>query len=233
MKYKSPLISAVFLKRYKRFFADIEIEGKKTVAHVPNTGSLMGCLVEGSPCRVTHNPDPKRKLKYTLEMIKPGQSWVGVNTQTTNRLAWEAWEKKVFKHWSPYKSAQREKKLNEKTRLDLVLDPDSDRPHFIEVKNVTLCENGLAQFPDAITTRGQKHLRELIDIVKNGGSAEMLYVIQREDAEAFSPADHIDPEYGALLREAEKEGVFITAVACELSAAEILIAAERKIKVVL
>lgn len=227
------LTEGLFLKRYKRFFADIQVGDEVVTAHVPNTGSLLGCLKENSPCLFSTSDDPKRKLKYTLQMIKTPDSWVGVNTGISNRLVWEAWEEGRIPSWQEYDSAQREVKLHDKTRIDMVLWKSLDGTakdkkissknftdhsfHFVEIKNVTLGRNGVAQFPDAVTTRGQKHLQELMDLIDQGHTSELVFTIQREDCHSFSPADSIDPEYGRLLREAIKKGVKVSAYTCLLA----------------
>lgn len=215
MKFPSELLVGQFIKRYKRFFVDFKLEGDAHTAHVPNTGSMHGLLLENAPVKVTYTDDPKRKLKHTLQMIKTPTSWVGVNTMWPNKLAWEAWEEGRISHWKNFDSAKREYKLNPKTRLDMVLFKGDEASHFVEIKNVTLAEDGVAQFPDAKTERGQKHLKELMDIIDLGLTAEMLYVVQRTDCTVFQPAEHFDPEYSRLLREAHKKGVSINAYPVE------------------
>lgn len=226
MDFSNPVYEGKFIKRYKRFFADIEIKGKIVTAHCPNTGSMKGCMFPNAPCRVTFTDDPKRKLKYTLQMIKSPSSWIGVNTHLSNQLVWEAWEQKKIPHWKKYKWAQKEVKISDKTRIDFALalflkeevafdkinlDAIKEKKfHFVEVKNVTLSEGNTALFPDAVTTRGQKHLLELIELIEQGHSAELLYTVQRNDCDLFRPADNIDPEYGKLLREAKKAGLKVS-----------------------
>ena len=225
MKFQNEIKKGIFLKRYKRFFADIEVDGRLEVAHVPNTGSLKGCIEPGSECLVTYKNDPNRKLKYTLELIKTPSSWVGVNTSHPNFLVYELWSKKIVPHWKHFDNAQREIKISKETRLDLALWSSAHnfatqkgrlveiKPpvHFIEVKNVTLIKNNTAQFPDSETTRGQKHLLELIALKDRGFSCELVFVVQRQDVSHFSPADDIDPVYGQYLRQAQEKGVTITA----------------------
>lgn len=208
---------AVFLRRYKRFFADIQLQGETVVAHVPNTGSLKGCLEEGCSALVSRSENPNRKLAYTLEFLKPkGCSWVGVNTGRANDLVWEVWLSKACSDWSHYSSAQREFKINAETRLDLKLFNENGESCFIEVKSVTMKHEHRALFPDAVTTRGQKHLRELMKLRESGHACELVFVVQREDASSFSPADEIDPEYGRLLREAVQAGVVVRAWPCSI-----------------
>ena len=234
MQFENPIVEGQFIKRYKRFFADVKINGDVCVAHVPNTGSLKSCLNEGALCRLTKSDDPKRKIKFTFEMIQTPTSWVGVNTARPNSLVFEqCWLKKELPHWRDFSFAQREAKINPESRLDMVLwnqsvDDDNKfkfqwmkdkkfRGHFVEVKNVTYAIGAKALFPDSVTERGQKHLRDLMKLMKKGHTAEIIFVIQRMDCNIFSPADAIDPEYGKLLRRAKKEGLIITPLSCELT----------------
>jgi sugar fermentation stimulation protein A len=244
MRWQPELIEGRFIKRYKRFFADVEINGKIEVAHVPNTGSLKGCLIEGAPCLLQPATDPKRKLRFTLEMIKTPTSWVGVNTANPPKLLAELLKKGSLTHWQEYDSHQWEVALDAETRLDVVLwsSGDSfpadhklkkadvqknDRPlHFVEIKNVTLAEGDVALFPDCETTRGQKHLRELTALVERGHKAEMVYVIQRSDCYHFAPAVELDPVYAQLLKSAVKSGVQITPLVCAISPDEIQLSAK-------
>lgn len=234
MKFETPLIKAKFLKRYKRFFADIEINGKVEVAHVANTGSLRGCLDEGAHCLVSPAKDPNRKLRYSLEMIKTPSTWVGVNTSLPNKLVYELWQSGTYAPWNTFDRGQMEVKISKETRLDMALWKSEDFPqekldwkkvkpplHFIEIKNVTLAESNIAQFPDSVTERGQKHLSELMDLMDKGYTCEIVFLVQRSDCDFFSPADAIDKKYGELLREAKKRGVLITPLSCELSSTEI------------
>jgi sugar fermentation stimulation protein A len=221
MNFPAPLLSGRFLKRYKRFFADIEtLEGEKLTLHVPNTGSLKGCLIEGTECLYTLSSDPNRKLKGTLHFLKMEKSWIGVNTSLPNQLVKELWEKRPLSHWENFKFVKMEHKINPKTRLDMVLSPSEEHfsggrnLHFIEVKNVTLAEGSLALFPDAVTSRGQKHLEELIALRRAGHTAEILFVVQRTDCESFSACSAIDPVYAEKLRDAHEAGVRITALPC-------------------
>lgn len=246
MKFKEPLIEGRFLQRYKRFFADIEINGQTVVAHVPNTGSLKTCLAKGAPCLVSESRDPLRKLKFTLHMIKTPTSWVGIDTSWPNTLVHELWSEKSHAPWLGYDQVQREAKINDKSRMDLVMWSSKSGPplkkftmaamndrkfHFVEVKNVTYCLDGTAKFPDAVTERGQKHLYDLMKLVELGHTAELVFTLQREDFTAFSPADEIDPEYGRLLRLAKKKGVIITPLATQLSPDQAKLQTERVIPI--
>lgn len=222
MKFEEKVLEAKFIKRYKRFFADIHCPDGVVVAHVPNTGSLKTCLFEGSACIATESANPARKLKATLQFLMTPTGWVGVNTSLPNTLVYEAWEQKWIPAWAEFTVAQREYKLSKETRLDMVLARCPDdltkkrNLHHIEVKNVTYAEGSTAYFPDAETTRGQKHLRELMNLRQQGHGAEIVFVIQRQGCSQFAPADQIDPVYGRLLREAIKEGVVVSAYACDI-----------------
>lgn len=222
MKYTQKLVSGKFLKRYKRFFADVHYNGEIVVAHVPNTGSLKSANHPGQDCLISPSENPERKLKFTLEMIQhPNGSWVGVNTATPNKIVKEAAQEKFFPHWEKFANVQSEVKINAATRLDLMLFNEGEASkHYIEVKNVTLMEDGIAKFPDAVTERGQKHLRELMLLMDEGHSVELVFTVQRNDVKAFAPADDIDPAYGVLLREAHQKGMIITAVVVDLSPIE-------------
>ncbi len=231
MKFKTATREGIFLKRYKRFFADVEIGGQVVVAHVPNTGSMKSAAEPGSACLVTESDNPERKLKFTLEAVRNSSgSWVGVNTSWPNHLAAEAFHSRIFSHWHEFDQLKSEVKLSPETRIDLVLsDSRNSRQHFVEVKNVTMASGplgerkGVAHFPDAVTTRGQKHLRELIRLVSEGHSAEIFFAVQRDDCLEFSVADAIDPDYGKLLRAAIEAGVRATAAHVQITPQEIFI----------
>lgn len=237
MKFDRQLFEGTLVKRYKRFFADVKIGDKIVIAHVPNSGSMKGCNLPDSPCRVTYIDDPNRKLKYTLEMVRTSDAWIGVNTAKTNLLVHELWENKVFSNWEKFDRIQREVKISEESRIDFVLwsskkikQDKLEKPnfkklkgpfHFVEVKNVSMAENGVALFPDSVTLRGQKHIDELIKLKKMGHTSELVFVIQREDCSKFAPADSIDPVYGKKLRAAIQAGVTVTALACKLDSTSI------------
>ncbi|MEQ1875786.1 MAG: DNA/RNA nuclease SfsA, partial [Bdellovibrionia bacterium] len=176
--------------------------------------------------------------------IRTPSSWVGVNTARPNQLIWDAWEAKSFSHWKNFDRAQKEVKINDHSRIDFVLwkskehelerlkkhnFANSPSMHLVEVKNVSLGEKGRALFPDSVTERGQKHLRDLIGAIEQGHTAEIIFVVQREDCESFSPADDIDPEYGKLLRQARKKGVRVSPYACFLSENEIRLGPKLKL----
>lgn len=218
MRFEEPLKQGKFLKRYKRFFADVHLDGEVVVAHVPNTGSLKSCLFEDAECIISESTNPARKLKATLHFLRTPSSWVGVNTSLPNFLAFEA----RAELWPGLNYAQREYKISKESRLDMVLAPDEasfargEGLHHVEIKNVTYAEGETALFPDAVSTRGQKHLRDLMALKAAGHGAELLFVVQRQDCKTFAPADTIDPDYGKLLREAHQTGVRIRALACNI-----------------
>ncbi len=231
MKFKTPLIKAKILKRYKRFLADIELpSGEIVCAHVPNTGRMTACWGEGWDVYLSQSDNPKRKLKYTLELTHNGETLIGVNTSATNKIVLNALEQKQIPEFSQFLNIAPEQKILD-SRLDFYLSNNQDeKGTYLEVKNATLVENNIALFPDAVTTRGQKHLRDLIEIKKMGFGAAMLYVINREDANTFKPAELVDPVYAKLLREAHMSGVQIIAYACKLSNKEISISHKVDIK---
>ncbi len=228
MEIPNDIFEGKIQKRYKRFFADVTLDnGEEVTAHTPNTGSMKTCWEPGWKAIVSFKDDPKRKLKYTLEMTHNGESWIGVHTGHPNKLAKEAIENGVVKELQGYESIKPEYKVG-KSRIDLLLyDGDLKEPTrkcFVEIKNVTLLgEKQVALFPDAVSERGQKHLRELTELVQEGHEAAMLYVIQREDVKSFSPAENIDPEYARLLRESAKAGVQVLAYQCHLTPKEIVL----------
>ncbi|PCJ62084.1 MAG: DNA/RNA nuclease SfsA [Planctomycetota bacterium] len=208
MKYP-PLIKGKLIKRYKRFFVDIKLDsGEQVVAHCVNTGSMKTCIKEDAITYISPANNPKRKLKYTLEIIKMGNYNVGVNTILTNKLAEEAIINKTIKELSPYTELKREVKYGTNSRIDFLLHNKNSKC-YVEVKNVSMVQDHTAYFPDSITERGLKHLEELIKIVKQGHRAVMLFVCQRGDAKIFKPADFIDIKYAQNLKKAYNAGVEI------------------------
>lgn len=231
MDFKSPLIKASILKRYKRFLSDIELpSGEVICAHVPNTGSMTSCWENGWDAYLSESNNPKRKLKYTLEMTHNGESFISVNTSLTNKLVKEAIENKIIKEVKDYSQIKAEQKIFD-SRIDFLLTGEGLPDTYIEVKNVTLkADKNLARFPDAVTTRGQKHIQDLIKIKAQGHRAIMLYVVNRTDVSLFEPADEIDAEYGILLRKAVERGVEVLVYQTSLSAEKIIIEKPLKYK---
>lgn len=221
MKWGHPLIEGILLKRYKRFLADVEVNGQIITVHVPNTGSMTSCWEPGWKCALSLSNNPSRKMPYTLELIHNGECWIGVNTSNANKLVKEWLLADKIQELRGYERIQSEKKIGE-ARLDFFLEGHSHLPPcYVEVKNVTLKLNKIAQFPDAVSERGQKHLRELMKIKKAGQRAVMLYVVQREDVGTMIPAHSIDPEYGKLIKDAIESGVEILVYQCHLEKEEI------------
>lgn len=230
MLYSRPLLLGTLLKRYKRFLADVRLEdGSVVLAHVPNSGSMLGVKDPGSLCYLSEAANPDRKLKFTLEIVKSGPTLVGVNTSLTNKLVREALENKIIPEWSDYTEIQAEVKINPKTRLDFCL-LHKKKKHFIEVKNVSMARPPLAVFPDAVTERGQKHLRELMGLAKKGHGAEVVFIAQRGDVHTFAPCEDIDPEYAKLLRKAFQSGVTVRSFFCDVSPEAIKIVKPLKIQ---
>lgn len=214
MKYKGfqlpPLTSGTLIQRYKRFLADIELEtGEKVTAHCPNSGSMKGCAVPGSQVWLSESDNPKRKYKYTWELIKVPQTMIGINTLVPNKLVKQSIENGLIKELSGYDRVKAEVKTSSHTRLDLVLENQDGAKCYVEIKNCTLVEEGMAMFPDAVTTRGQKHLDELEHLVSLGHRGVIFFLIQRMDAKAFKPAAMIDKVYAEKLKKVMKNGVEI------------------------
>jgi sugar fermentation stimulation protein A len=203
-----PLVSGRLVKRYKRFLADVILDdGEAITAHCPNSGRMTGCNLPGQPVFLSHQDNPKRKLKYKWELIEMPTSLVGVNTMVPNRLVAESLRAGQIPALASYGDVLREVTINSHSRLDLKLAGQGLPDCYIEIKNCTLVEKGLAMFPDAPTTRGQKHLRELVRLKHHGFRSVIFFLVQRMDAHSFAPADRIDPEYGHQLRRAVEHGV--------------------------
>lgn len=211
MIFNPPLLAGTLIKRYKRFLADVQLESGETItAHSPNTGSMLGMAEPGSRVWLSHNPVPKRKTHYTWELTELDTTCVGVNTSLSNRLAEEAIEAGAVTALKGYTNIQREVHYGqERSRIDLLLRAAYLPDCYIEVKNVTARTDQAAIFPDAKTTRGQKHMRELMHMVQNGHRAAVIFTIQRTDCALFRPAWEIDPDYAALLQQAQAKGVEI------------------------
>ena len=207
MLFKSRLVRGTLVQRYKRFLADVRLPtGEIVTAHCTNTGSMLGCKEPGSAVYVSLSPNKGRKLAYTWEMIQIRKAWVGINTLHPNRLVAEAIEAGTLRELLGYEVIRREVKVSAHSRLDLCLE-GNNRCCYVEIKNVTLSFDGAAAFPDAVSERATKHLKELIRLKRQGHRAAIVFVIQRGDCGYFRPADEIDPEYGRWLRRAVKAGV--------------------------
>lgn len=207
MRFSSRLIPGTLIQRYKRFFADVRLASGETVtAHCTNTGSMMGCKDPGSAVYISRSDKEGRRLLYTWEMIRVDGAWVGINTMHPNRLVAEAVDTGLIRELQGYDTIRREVVTRPGTRLDLCLE-GCGGVCFVEVKNVTLAVDGAAAFPDAVSERGTKHLKELIRLRRKGRRAAVVFVVQRTDCSYFRPADEIDAEYGRWLRRAIEAGV--------------------------
>ncbi len=203
------LIRGTLITRYKRFLADVKLRnGHVVTAHCPNSGSMLTCSKPGRPVYLSRHDKPSRRLKYTWEMIEMPTSLVGVNTIVPNRLARAAVIAGEIPGLSGFSKVSSEVKYGENSRIDLLLEKGGHLC-FVEVKNCTLVKDEVAYFPDAVTARGLKHLKELEQRVGAGDRSVMFYLVPRMDAKLFRPADHVDPVYGRELRNAVSEGVEI------------------------
>jgi sugar fermentation stimulation protein A len=230
MNFENELISGLFVKRYKRFFVDVIIDKKIVTAHCPNTGSMQGLLIKNNKVWLTKSNDPKRKLKYTLQIIECNGSKVGVNTHLTNKIVLDALKNNKIKNFKA-KEIKTEVKFGDNTRFDFLI-TDSNSKKFIEVKNVTLSRtNKLAEFPDAVTSRGAKHIDELIKAKNKGYDIYLMFVIQRDDCDQFSIARDIDPKYADLLSDAVKKKLNILCYDCKFSPKGIKLNKQIKIKI--
>lgn len=208
-------LEARLLRRYKRFLADVALmDGSEHTVHCPNPGSMQGTRRPGSRVRCSTHEDPKRKLRHTLEMIRVGRIWVGLHAAKANALVARALERGAYEPFRGYRRLEREVVSDEGSRFDFRLSdhPESPACCWIEVKSVTLCHDRQARFPDAVTTRGRRHLEHLMARRRAGDRAVLLYVAQRADADTVAPADDIDPAYGETLRAAAAGGVEIHAL---------------------
>lgn len=228
MRFPDPLIRGRLVKRYKRFLSDIELDdGQVVVAHCANSGSMLSVKEPGSEVWLSPARNPERKLRYTWELIRVGDALVGINTGHPNALVAEAVADGTIVELTGYAAARREVKYGKNSRIDLLLEDDGKPSCYVEVKNVTLRRDGvgggdgLAEFPDAVTARGAKHLVELTDMVANGARAVMVYLVQRPDCDRFTVAADIDPDYAKALTAARAAGVEAVCYACTVTPEEI------------
>ena len=225
MKFTSTLIKGKLVKRYKRFFTDVKVNNSIFTAHCPNTGSMMGLLDKGNEVWISKNDDPKRKLKFTLEIIKANNKLIGVNTHRANRIVEHGLNNKLFEEFKSIKLIKAEFKFSSDTRFDFLCDKN-----IIEVKNVTLLrDDNTAEFPDDVTSRGSKHLKMLINSIKKGYKPYVLFLTQIQDINKFRIAKDIDANYYTNYIEAKKAGVNFIAYRCLLNSKQIKI--EKKIKI--
>lgn len=208
LEFSIPLKKGTLIKRYKRFFADVKLEdGQEVVSHCPNTGSMKSCGSPGDTVFLQPSDNPKRKLAYTWEYTQVPGGFIGINTQRPNRIVEAAIREGLIPELRGYESIQREKAYGERSKIDLLLSKKGLPDCYVEIKNVTLREGNQILFPDAVTERGQKHLREMMQLIRSGKRAVMFYLINRPDGELFAPAQHIDPQYAELYCEAKNAGV--------------------------
>lgn len=211
MIFQKKLVHGTLIRRYKRFLADIRLDdGTVAVAHCTNSGTMTSCLEDEAEVFLTPESDPKRKTKFTWEMIKINRGWVGINTGNPNLLAFEGISSGIIPGLSGYSNVKREVKFGD-SRFDVFAENETEKC-FVEVKNVTMKVGNYALFPDAVTTRGQKHLKTLMEVKAAGMRAVMLYIIQRGDVEIFAPATEVDPEYAKALKNAVNAGVEVIAM---------------------
>ena len=230
MEFTKSLIKGKLIKRYKRFFTDVKLGKEIVTAHCPNTGSMKGLLDEGNDVYVLPNNDPKRKLKYGLEIIKTRKNLVGVNTHMANRIAQHALENNLIKELKNNDLIKPEVFFNKETRFDFLIEKKKQKS-FVEVKNVTLFrDKNTAEFPDSVTSRGSKHLLTLIDAIKKGYKTYLLFLVQIQNMEYFKIAKDIDPEYYKNYLLAKKAGVNFLAYRCDISSKKIFI--EKKLKII-
>ena len=230
MKFTSSLIKGKFIKRYKRFFVDIKLNSKTITAHCPNTGSMMGLLDQNNDVWISKNDNPKRKLKYTLEIMKVKNNLVGVNTHFANKIVYEGLSNNLIDEFKNFKNIKTEVFYNKQTRFDFLVNKNNQN-YFIEVKNVTLSRNNdIAEFPDAITSRGSKHIKTLIEATKKGYKSYILFLIQIQNMENFQIAKDIDKIYYENYLLAKKDGVQFLAYRCNIEKNSITI--EKKINII-
>ena len=230
MEFTKSLIKGKLVKRYKRFFADIKLNKEVITAHCPNTGSMKGLLDENNEVFISKNNNPKRKLKYTLEIIKVKKNLVGVNTHFANKIAYHGLSNNLINEIRDNDNIKPEVFYNKETRFDFLVEKNKEKT-FIEVKNVTLFrKDKISEFPDSITSRGSKHLKTLIDATKKGYKTYILFLVQIQKMEYFKIAKDIDKEYYENYLLAKKAGVNFLAYRCKISSKEIKI--EKKIKII-
>ena len=230
MEFSEPLVKGVLIKRYKRFFTDVKIKKKIVTAHCPNTGSMKGLLDMGNEVYLLPNNNPKRKLKFGLEIIKTRKNLVGVNTHMANRIAQHGLENNLISELKNADLIKPEVFFNKETRFDFFLEKNNQKS-FVEVKNVTLFrKKNISEFPDAVTSRGSKHLLALIDAIKKGYKSYLLFLVQIQNMKYFKIAKDIDQEYYKNYLIAKKAGVNFLAYRCNVSSKKIFI--DKKLKII-
>ena len=231
MNFENKLLSGVLIKRYKRFFVDIKIKNKKITAHCPNTGSMQGLLKKGNKVWLTKSNNPKRKLKYTLQIIEVDGSKVGINTHVTNKIFLNALQENKIKEFDRNVEIKKEVKFGSNVRFDFLVTNKTEKA-FIEVKNVTLSRKPkIVEFPDAVTSRGSKHIVELLKANKQNYEIYLAFIIQRDDCYKFKIASDIDPEYSNLLSKAVKKKLKILCYDCKFTSKGIKLNKKVKVKI--
>lgn len=232
MKFTAPLIEGRLVKRYKRFFADVELPGGEVVtAHCANTGAMTGIKEAGLRVWLSKSDNPKRKLKYSWELVEADNTLIGALPARANEIAEEAVTAGKIAELAGYASLRREVKYGENSRIDLLLEDDNRRPCWVEVKNVHwMRASGVAEFPDGVTSRGAKHLGELALKAEAGERAVQLFVVQRSDCQVLRPAEDIDPTYAEALRDAVHRGVEVLAYGCEVTEDAITLAHKMRVE---
>ncbi len=224
MRFAEPLIAGRLLKRYKRFLSDVELQdGERVTAHCPNPGSMMGLAEPGMAVWLSPSRNPARKLAYTWELVDAGPSLVGINTGWANAIVAEAWRAGQIPELTGYDGLRREVRYGKNSRIDLLLESDSRPACYVEIKSVTLSRPGAggangaaAEFPDAVTARGAKHLAELAAMAEQGARAVMLYLVQRSDCARLAIAADIDPAYDRAFADARSRGVEAICYGCKV-----------------
>jgi len=223
VKWPSPLAEGRLIRRYQRFLADVDLGGSMVTAHCPNTGSMLGCADPGSRVWLSRAVNPARKLPWTWEIVEAGGTLVGIHTGRANTLVREAIESSAIPELAGYKTLRAEVRYGrESSRADFLLSGGRRKPCYVEVKNVTAAvRRGVALFPDAVSERGTRHLREMMAMVRAGHRALLVFCVQRGDVTEVRPADEIDPEYGRTLRRAMESGVEVVALRARVGVREI------------
>ena len=230
MEFTKSLVKGKLIKRYKRFFVDVKLDKETVTAHCANTGSMKGLLDEGNEVYLLPNNNPKRKLKYGLEIIKTRKNLVGVNTHMANKITQHALENNLIKELKNNDLIKPEVFFNKETRFDFLIEKNKQKS-FIEVKNVTLFrDKDTAEFPDAVTLRGSKHLLALIDAIKKGYRSYLIFLVQIQNMKKFKIAKDIDAEYYNNYNKARKAGVNFLAYGCDISSKKIFI--DKKLKII-
>lgn len=215
MMFDKKIIRAVFVRRPNRFEAYVDIDGEETLVHVPNTGRCSEILIPGVQVLLRGESNPRRKTKYDLIAVYKNNKLINIDSQIPNKVVYEALNDGKISCFINYSKIEREKTFGN-SRFDFKLSNFKNQECYLEVKGVTLEQNGVTRFPDAPTERGKKHVMELVKVKKSGREAGLLFLIQMHDVKYFTPQDEIDKEFGQVLRHAKKEGVYITAYNCNV-----------------